>query len=432
MALNTKHTYANRFYAHLTAGISSSATILSFYPEEITNLLAGWQASSWLYLCIMNTAGNLEIVKMIGLSGSTLTVERGQGGTTARSWAVGSLVACRAVAEYLARYIQKGAYRSGAFNPNGTLTGNYTGEKFYQTGPALEQRRWWINTTGSRWRLLTGRPYTGEVLDEWGFWSYIPNWVNYSDPSYWTIEQGSGGLTWDEENQWWTTGLNCVASMRPLGGWEVGKRWVDFYIMVMDNGFSLGFSIQDTGDNQLDVDNWGVPTYVSEEVRTLTWGALDFGRIYFDNRTWQAKFRVYINEGAPYDPDWVTTTVLDNTFWTPVTGSWNGTSWDMVWNGSQYELRLNAIGGWPAGKIFNRFRITGITSEGDYFDEVYFWDSLLTQIALEGSSGNPITGTFVNVGDIATLQIYGNWHGGDPGGTWQITNIELLTEDIYG
>ena len=170
MALNTKHSYANRLYAHLTDAVTSGAISLSFYPEEITNLLAGWQPSSWLYLCIMDSEGNLEIVKMTALSGSTLTVERGQGGTTARAWNAGALVACRAVAEYLTRYLQKGVFRSGAYNPNGVLTGEYTGEKFYQTGPAAEQRRWWINTTGSKWRLLTGEPYLYEYQDADGYW----------------------------------------------------------------------------------------------------------------------------------------------------------------------------------------------------------------------------------------------------------------------
>lgn len=169
MALNTKHVYSNKFYAHLTAAISASATTLSFYPGEITSLLAGWQAGSWLYLCIMDLTGSREIIKVTGLSGSTLTIERGQGGTTARVWGVGSLVSSRVTAEYLDRFLQKGVNRSGAYNPNTVLTGEFTGEKYYQTGPDATQRRWWMNTTGDKWRLLTGDIYGFEWTDVDGY-----------------------------------------------------------------------------------------------------------------------------------------------------------------------------------------------------------------------------------------------------------------------
>ncbi len=115
----------------------------------------------------------MEIVKMTGLVGPTLTVERGQGGTSARAWEVGSLIACRVTAENANRWLQKGNNREGAYNPNYVLTGAYTGEKYYQTGPDAAQRRWWINVTGDKWRLLTGDIFGSEYYDSWG-WVFAP------------------------------------------------------------------------------------------------------------------------------------------------------------------------------------------------------------------------------------------------------------------
>lgn len=351
MALNTKHSYANRLYAHLTAAVTSGATTLSFYPEEITNLLAGWQASSWLYLCIMDPTGDLEIVKMTGLSGYTLTVERGQGGTTARAWAAGSLVASRAVAEYLTRYLQKGVFRSGAYNPNSVLTGEYTGEKFYQTGPDALQRRWWINTTGSKWRLLTGEPFGSEWTDGDGYVYYAPYWVEYSDPSYWTPLN----VTWQEAG-YWLTDFNTEGSLTVLGDWPAGKEWADlrFQIQVYDDYF-LGFGIDGPTDGLAGT----YPTYYCYEERPLTWAGTDLQAIHWDARATQVAFKVFVNEGVAWSEfDLSYTEYTTDAYWTSNNA---GSSYSAGWTydaGETYGWDLSVLGDWADDWRPNTIKLT--------------------------------------------------------------------------
>jgi hypothetical protein len=282
MALSTKHTYSNRLYAHLTTAVLSSETSLSFYPGEITNLLAGWQTGSWHYLCIMDPTGDLEIVKMTGLTGSTLTVERGQGGTTARAWAAGSLVASRATAEHLTRFIQKGVNRSGAYNPNGVLTGDYTGEKYYQTGPDALQRRWWINTVGDKWRLMTGVPFTGEWWDD-GY-LYPAPWVEYFDDAIWSPNMGS----WDDPNQEWDSLAGQIILFDILP-WAVGYRPTLCRVTHnLDIGKDCGVQVKD-GTGALTYGS-EVP-YISEYEIDLVCTD-DIGRLYVYNNTDGTDFSV--------------------------------------------------------------------------------------------------------------------------------------------
>ena len=284
MALNTKHVYSNKLYAHLTEAISNSATSLSFYPEEITNLLAGWQTGSWLYLCIVDPTGALEIVKMTALVGSTLTVARGQGGTTARAWAAGSLVASRVTAEYLDRFLQRGVNRSGAYNPNDVLTGEYTGEKYYQTGPDALQRRWWMSTTGDKWRLLTGAAFTYETADGSGYLIYTEPWVAYFDDAIWSPNMGS----WDDPNQEWdSTGAQIL--LFDILPWVTGFRPTKCRI---SHNLNIAKTCVVRVTNSSGGTNFGIDTsYVSDDEIALVCTD-DIGRLYAYNNTDATDFSV--------------------------------------------------------------------------------------------------------------------------------------------
>jgi len=167
----TELSFANKLYAHLDSGITSGQTTIPIVPGEIGNLWAGFKTGVYLYLAIMNELGQLEIVKVTSLNmNNTITVVRGQGGTMARAYAIGSPVAERFVAEQMNYFLQRGVFPSGGYNPNGVFTGNFNGEKFWQTGPAADQKRWWINAGGgNKWRLMTGDIYGNEYRDEEGF-----------------------------------------------------------------------------------------------------------------------------------------------------------------------------------------------------------------------------------------------------------------------
>lgn len=165
-----QHTFANKLYAHISASITAAQETIPIVQEEMSAILQGFVTSKWLYLTLVDGNGNLEIVKVTAISGSTLTVERGQGGSTARAFPKNSPISQRLIAEYFTQFLQKGASRTGAYNPNGALIGAYNGEKFWQTGPADDQKRWWMNTGGgSQWRLLSGALYGNEYEDDEGY-----------------------------------------------------------------------------------------------------------------------------------------------------------------------------------------------------------------------------------------------------------------------
>lgn len=180
--MSNELSFGNKIYAHLAEGITSSQTSIPIVPGEMGNLWMGFRPGTYLYLTIMNELGQLEIVKVTGITNNALTVARGQGGTSARAFQIGSPVSARAVADQLSYMIQAGQFRQGNYNPNNVLTGDFPGEKFWQSGPAADQKRWWINAYGNKWRLMTGDIYGAEYRDGEGFiiapvgWEYVDDY----------------------------------------------------------------------------------------------------------------------------------------------------------------------------------------------------------------------------------------------------------------
>jgi hypothetical protein len=117
----------------------------------------------------VDPSANREVVKVTAIAGDNLTIARGQDGTVARAWPSGTLVTQRTVAANLTGIIQKTAFRTITVNPNGVYTAVYPGEKVYQSGPAAGERRWWKNTTGTKWRLIAGAMYGSEYLNADGY-----------------------------------------------------------------------------------------------------------------------------------------------------------------------------------------------------------------------------------------------------------------------
>ena len=181
----TELSFANKLYAHLAEGITSGQTTIPIVPGDMGNIWAGFKPGVYLYLVIMNELGQKEIVKVTGVNkNNMLTVQRGQGGTTARAFAIGSPITERTIAEQASYMIQRGIFRQGNYNPNTILTGEFNGEKFWQTGPAANQKRWWINAGGGdRWRLMSGDLYGYEYRDSEGFIIAPPQWAEVA-PMY--------------------------------------------------------------------------------------------------------------------------------------------------------------------------------------------------------------------------------------------------------
>lgn len=80
---------ANNASSTLAGAINSSVTSLSVASGDASKF-PSLGAGEWFPLTVVDSAGNMEIMRVTARSGATLTVTRGQEGTTAKSFAAGS------------------------------------------------------------------------------------------------------------------------------------------------------------------------------------------------------------------------------------------------------------------------------------------------------------------------------------------------------
>ena len=159
-----KHGFNDLTYARLLEYTSSPAVVLRLIHGYASNLLQGWASGRNMFITLRDAAGNIEVCKITDIQGDNLTVSRGQDGTVAQNWPAGTLITQRSVSESLGRVMQKGEYRTIAYNPNGVLAREYPNEKVYQSGDDCH-RRWWIHAVDNKWRLAAGTICDGEYYD---------------------------------------------------------------------------------------------------------------------------------------------------------------------------------------------------------------------------------------------------------------------------
>ena len=169
MTANPKHIFNDLASSKLELLLSSSGGTMTLVTGGVLAFLGGWVSGSEMYLTLMDSVGNTEVVKVTAISGDVLTVSRGQDGTIAREWPAGTTVVQRLVAANLTAFLQKGVFRSIQYNPNGILAAAYWGEKVYQSGPSASQHRWWKHTEDLKWRLIAGLLYGSESQDDDGY-----------------------------------------------------------------------------------------------------------------------------------------------------------------------------------------------------------------------------------------------------------------------
>ena len=170
MAASDKHVFNNKGGSFLLSGISAAAVTADLMPGGAMAFLSGWESGEAMYLTITDASSNIEVVKVTDIYQDQLTVVRGQDNSTARIWPAGAVVAQRLTASDLGNFIQKIAFRSVTYNPNGVLTGAFDGEKVYQTGYNACQIRWWKNTGGgTQWRLIAGAKCSEDTEDSDGY-----------------------------------------------------------------------------------------------------------------------------------------------------------------------------------------------------------------------------------------------------------------------
>ena len=78
--------FSNNAKTTLSSGITSSATSIVVADASVFPSISG---SEYFYVTFEDLSGNVEIVKVTGVSSNTLTVTRGQESTTARSYSSG-------------------------------------------------------------------------------------------------------------------------------------------------------------------------------------------------------------------------------------------------------------------------------------------------------------------------------------------------------
>ena len=133
--------YINSAALLLAIGLTQDATTLEPRP--------GWQArfpTEYPYFLTLRSSEGREIVKVTASDGQTLTVERGQGGSSARAWSPGALAQLRPTTEALEEAMQKGVHRTISYDPNNTLDAAYPGEMVLQLDVSWAKTRWWRAT----------------------------------------------------------------------------------------------------------------------------------------------------------------------------------------------------------------------------------------------------------------------------------------------
>lgn len=90
--------FSNNAVSVTTTAMSSSDTALSL-PSGHGAKFPALSAGDWCYLTLVDTGGNMEIVKATARTGDVLTVARAQEGTAARAFNIGAVVSHRLTAQ---------------------------------------------------------------------------------------------------------------------------------------------------------------------------------------------------------------------------------------------------------------------------------------------------------------------------------------------
>lgn len=97
---------ANNAYGTLNAGITDSDTTIVLQAGEGARF-PSLGAGDYFYATLIDTTNNLEIVKVTARSTDTMTIVRGQDGTTARAFSTNDRFELRPVAALFAEFADK-------------------------------------------------------------------------------------------------------------------------------------------------------------------------------------------------------------------------------------------------------------------------------------------------------------------------------------
>lgn len=242
--------FTNKAVAHISAAITAGATQIRVHDLDYSAILSAYGESVFLML---RGPVNRELIKVDidasvwgGALSDYLTVERGQGGTTAQSWPVGSMMFATTHEDHYNAIIQRGQNRTVDYNPNEILAPLFAGEEVYQSGPAGCER-WWKSYNGVNpyWDIITGAACGSEEYLDIG-WTYEILKPTLPPPLSWTLkktlsleaagEDHVSSLVYDSDNdaivagsgtnmcQFWVSndGGDTWTLKKELGGSEYG------------------------------------------------------------------------------------------------------------------------------------------------------------------------------------------------------------------
>jgi hypothetical protein len=252
--------FTNKAVAHLSAAITAVATQISVHGLEYGAILSAYGDSVFLML---RGPVNRELIKVDidasvwgGPLSNYLTVERGQGGTAAQAWPVGSMMFATTHEDHYTEIIQRGENRVIDYNPNQVLSPLYAGEKIYQDSPAGCER-WWKSYNGADpyWDIITGQACGAETYTDIG-WDYDILIPNVEDMVFTVYAKSGDGyvVNWNSD---WATARNAVtgqeahptpgsgeiaAGVNVLGGptYVIGRSFFEFDLTPLtSNGRSI-------------------------------------------------------------------------------------------------------------------------------------------------------------------------------------------------
>jgi hypothetical protein len=301
MAANTEHIFGDGLYANLASSVTASGTSFTLIPGQTNDWWQVWQASKWLIATVKDSAGNFEVVRVTAISGDVLTVVRGQESTISRAWPPGTLVSIRLTGGNLSQFLPR-SFRSGAYMPHGVLTGSYTGEKFYQTGPTECYRRWFVNVGSTSWKLLAGALCGSEYYDDDGF-IVVPSerWlIPTSDISLgnWTALNGGPGYVEID---------NGIA----MPG--AAPDWLNSYLQVVGITGNYRGHLTDTGGSIVGLVTARVWAWLNGNINncglgfTLYTGATPYSAQYIIGKNGSQPWQIFPPGFYTYTWDWVLT-----------------------------------------------------------------------------------------------------------------------------
>jgi photosystem II stability/assembly factor-like uncharacterized protein len=236
--------FTNKAVAHIAAAITTGETQVQVQDLEYGAILSAPGESVFLML---RGPVNRELIKVDidasiwggGLS-NYLTVERGQGSTTAKVWPAGSMMFATTHEDHYNAILQRGIARTISYNPNQILSPLFAGEKVYQDSPAGCER-WWIsfNGTDPYWDIITGQPCGAETYQDIG-WDY--ELLMASDP--WSEKQN---LSDYDSSIRWLYSLCYDSSRHNL---FIGTKYNGFIFKSTDGGANWTLS-KDTGTDRV-------------------------------------------------------------------------------------------------------------------------------------------------------------------------------------